>query len=72
MGLMGPTNTYLNSKRQAALYLGVSTALVERLVRSGILPYVRVGILYKFKPEDLAAYVERQRSGGPVKSTNQI
>jgi hypothetical protein len=33
---------------------------VERLMRSG-LPYVRVGGLVRFKPEDLADFIEQRR-----------
>jgi len=53
--------TYLKSKREAARYLGVSIGSVERLVREGELPYIRIGILAKFRPEDLADYIERRR-----------
>jgi excisionase family DNA binding protein len=53
--------TYLKSKRDAARFLGVSVGTVEKLMRSGNLPYVRVGILAKFRPEDLAQYVEQWR-----------
>jgi excisionase family DNA binding protein len=52
---------YLKTKREAARYLGVSPGTMERLVRSGGLAYVRVGILMKFRPEDLADFIERQR-----------
>jgi excisionase family DNA binding protein len=52
--------TYLKSKREAALYLGVSLGSLERLMRAG-LAYVRIGNLVRFRPEDLADYVERRR-----------
>ena len=51
---------YLKSKREAARYLGVSIGSLERMMRSG-LAYVRVGNLVKFRPEDLADYIERRR-----------
>jgi excisionase family DNA binding protein len=51
---------YLKSKRQAACYLGVSTGTLERLMRSG-LTYIRVSNLVRFRPEDLAAFIEQRR-----------
>lgn len=56
--------TYLKNKREAARYLGVSLGSLERLMSSG-LAYVRVGNLVRFRPEDLADFIERrvQRSG---------
>ena len=52
--------TYLKNKREAARYLGVSLGSLERLMRSG-LAYVRVGNLVRFRPEDLADFIERRR-----------
>jgi excisionase family DNA binding protein len=52
--------TYLKNKREAARYLGVSLGSLERLMRSG-LAYIRVGNLVRFRPEDLADYIERRR-----------
>jgi excisionase family DNA binding protein len=50
----------LKDKRQAAKFLGCSRGAVERLMRSG-LPYVKVGKLVRFKPGDLADFVEQRR-----------
>jgi excisionase family DNA binding protein len=52
--------TYLKNKREAARYLGVSLGSLERLMRSG-LTYIRVGNLVRFRPEDLADFIERRR-----------
>jgi len=52
--------TYLKSKREAARYLGVSVGSLERLMRSGLV-YVRVGNLVRFRPEDLADFIEQRR-----------
>lgn len=54
-------SSYLKSKREAARHLGVSLGLVERLMRRGDLAYTRVGSLVRFRPEDLAAYIEQRR-----------
>jgi excisionase family DNA binding protein len=54
------TTYHLKSKREAARYLGVSQGSLERLMRSG-LAYIRIGNLVKFRPEDLAEYIERRR-----------
>ena len=52
--------TYLRSKKQAARFLGVSLGSLERLMRSG-LPYAKIGCLVKFRPEDLADFIEQRR-----------
>ncbi len=52
--------TYLKNKREAARYLGVSLGSLERLTRSG-LAYIRVGNLVRFRPEDLADFIEQRR-----------
>ena len=57
---------YLKSKRETARYLGVSLGSVEKLVRKGLLPYVRLGALVKFRPEDLADFIEQRRVQRPA------
>ena len=57
---MNRENSYLKTKREAALYLGVSLGSLERLMRSG-LTFVRVGGLVRFRPEDLAEFIESRR-----------
>jgi excisionase family DNA binding protein len=54
--------TYLKSKKQAACYLGISLSRLERLMRGG-LAYIQLdkGKLVRFRPEDLAEYVEQRR-----------
>ncbi|MGD0771514.1 MAG: helix-turn-helix domain-containing protein [Candidatus Solibacter sp.] len=52
--------TYLKTKREAARHLGVSQGSLERLMRSGLV-YIRVGNLVRFRPEDLADYIEQRR-----------
>ena len=49
--------------------LGVTYQLIYRLVRSGELPAVRLGKLYRVSRIDLEQYLERQKgvpSGGGV------
>ena len=58
--LDAPQQTYLKNKREAARYLGLSQASLERLMRSG-LAYIRVGNRVRFRPEDLAAFIEQRR-----------
>jgi excisionase family DNA binding protein len=53
--------TYLKTKREAARYLNVSVGSLERLMRCGLV-HVRCGKhLVRFRPEDLADFVERRR-----------
>jgi excisionase family DNA binding protein len=51
---------YLRNKKQAARYLGISEGGIERAMRRG-LPYVKVGGLVRFRPEDLADFIESRR-----------
>jgi excisionase family DNA binding protein len=53
-------DNYLKTKTEAAKYLGISLGSIERLTRSG-LPYVKVGGLVRFRPEDLTEYIESRR-----------
>jgi excisionase family DNA binding protein len=53
----------LRSKREAARYLGVSVGTLERMMRAG-LTYVRISNLVRFRPEDLATYIEQCRVPG--------
>jgi excisionase family DNA binding protein len=71
--MLNGVETYLKSKAEAARFLAVSIGSIERLMRHG-LPYVRVGGLVRFRPEDLTAFVEArtrvrdgsaQQPGGP-------
>lgn len=56
--------THLLTKRQAARYLGISDASLERLLRAG-LPYIKItpGLAgaVRLRPEDLAEFIERRR-----------
>ncbi|NUQ66505.1 MAG: helix-turn-helix domain-containing protein [Pirellulales bacterium] len=46
----------------AAVYLGVSSDTVRRLVRSGLLPHARIGNSIRVRRIDLDAYLEAQTS----------
>jgi excisionase family DNA binding protein len=52
------------SLKQAAERLGVSKASITRLVRSGELPTIRVGARRLILPDDLTAFIKRNRDGG--------
>ena len=59
-------NGYM-SLEEVADMLGVTYQLIYRLVRSGELPAVRLGKLYRVSREDLDSYLERSKrsaSGG--------
>ena len=44
--------------KEAAKELGISAIGVRRKVRKVELPHRRIGSLYRFTPEDLAAYLQ--------------
>jgi excisionase family DNA binding protein len=52
--------------RQVAQQLGVCTATVYRLCEGDELPHVRILNAIRVTPADLAAYLARNRSGGPL------
>ena len=55
---------YLRTKRQAARYLNISIPTLERLIKSGAGPtYTRIGLQMRFRPEDLAVFVEANSRG---------
>jgi excisionase family DNA binding protein len=61
---MQQIDTYhLKTKKQAARYLNVSVASIERLMRSG-LRYVKCGGLVRFRDEDLSAYLDQNTRSG--------
>lgn len=51
----------LLSVNEVAYFLGVSRDSVYRLVRKGVLPYVRVGDRLRFRPVEIDAYLTRER-----------
>jgi excisionase family DNA binding protein len=60
--------TLLN-KKAAADALGVSTATLDRLRRSGRLPYRKVGGLIRFLPEDIESFVRMSIVPGKARDT---
>jgi excisionase family DNA binding protein len=48
----------LTDKRGAARYLKTSVSTVERFVRRGELRCFRVGMQWRFRPEDLVRFLE--------------
>ena len=59
---MAKDNGYM-SLEEVAEMLGVTYQLIYRLVRSGELPAVRLGKLYRVSQDDLNSYLERSKSG---------
>ena len=59
---MTKDNGYM-SLEEVADMLGVTYQLIYRLVRSGELPAVRLGKLYRVSQDDLNNYLERSKSG---------
>ncbi len=51
------------SLEEVADLMGVTYQLIYRLVRSGELPAVRLGKLYRVSRADLEGYLERSKSG---------
>ena len=62
------------SLEEVADKLGVTYQLIYRLARSGELPAVRLGKLYRVASADLAAYLEKSKSapsGGTCEACGQ-
>jgi excisionase family DNA binding protein len=54
--------TALLSINDVAAYLRVTRATVYKLVAAGDLQSVRVGQRFRFRPEDIDAYLERDQA----------
>jgi len=63
---MSESDFSLLSRRLAAQRLGLSLRTLDNRLKGGQLPYVKLGHLVRFKPEDLTAYIEQNRI--PAKS----
>lgn len=48
---------------EAAEYVGLSTFTVRRLAKQGALPAAKIGRAYRFKREDIDAYLRNQYKG---------
>ena len=58
---MGETNEYM-SLEDVADMLGVTYQLIYRLVRSGELPAIRLGKLYRVSRRDLDEYLDKNKN----------
>lgn len=56
----------LLSTPEVARALGVSERFVKKLISAGTLPSLKVGRLRRVSAGDLHAWIERQRSVGPL------
>jgi predicted DNA-binding transcriptional regulator AlpA len=57
--VLGLLNRYQTSK-----LLGISVALLDLKVKAQEIPVVRIGKAVRFRPSDIAAFVERHITGG--------
>ncbi len=48
-------------------YLRLSTDTVDRLVKAGKLPCLRIGAQVRFTFEDVEGFIERNRCAGPAR-----
>jgi excisionase family DNA binding protein len=58
--LAGPLGSPLLTAEQVAAHLSCSVELVYKLRRQKVLPAVRLGAVYRWRPEVVRAYVEGQ------------
>ncbi|MCL4561926.1 MAG: helix-turn-helix domain-containing protein [Chloroflexi bacterium] len=57
------TNITLLKAPEVAARLGISLAMVYRIMQAGDLPTIHIGTAVRVQPSDLQAYIERHRSG---------
>ena len=57
---IGPTE--LLTSREAAEYLKISRATLQRLSRAGEIPAIRIGKLWRYRKSDLDAWADSQVS----------
>jgi excisionase family DNA binding protein len=54
---------------EAANYVGLSTFTVRKMAREGSLPAAKIGRAYRFKREDIDAYMRIQYRGAADEQT---
>jgi excisionase family DNA binding protein len=64
--MAGDSGTRLLTIDEVRNQLNVSISTVRRLVHDRKLPAYRVGGRLRFKPEEVAAYIDSQRVGGSI------
>ncbi len=57
----------LFDRESLADYLRLSTDTVDRLVKAGKLPCVRIGAQVRFTLEDVEGFIEHNRCAGPAR-----
>jgi excisionase family DNA binding protein len=63
-----PTDKLLLTAREAAAALSISERTLWTLTKCGAIAHVRAGRRVLYSPADLAAWIDRQRSGEAAKS----
>ena len=59
---MSPENKKYMAIEDVAEMLGVNYQLIYRLIRSGDLPAIRLGRIYRVTQEDLNTYLKKQKT----------
>lgn len=54
----------LLTTKQAAAFLSISTRKLWELTNGRDIPCIRIGRAMRYAPDDLHAYISRQRQGG--------
>jgi excisionase family DNA binding protein len=62
-----PVNDPLLNPIQAAHFLGISRATVERMARGRKVPGIKIGKLWRFRRSDLEAWIDSQVSAKHTK-----
>ena len=62
-GLVMPTHQILLTIRETAAELRVSVATIERMLKRGDLPRVKIGYATRILRRDIDAYIESHREG---------
>ena len=66
-GTEGRVYQQLFDRESLANYLRLSTDTVDRLVKAGKLPCVRIGAQVRFTLEGVESFIERNRCAGPAR-----
>ena len=67
-GSSGHADRQMFDRESLAAYFRLSTDTIDRLVKAGRLPCVRIGSQVRFTLEDVDAFIERHRQPGPIAS----
>ena len=63
---MSSTEPIFLTKREVCAMLRIGNGALATLIRSGDLPYIRLGTAYRFEKSEIERWIAQRRQGGAV------